>query len=216
MYSSTSLPEEALSVSWLGERYLALHAQYIGQVVPEPLLNLHTLACSLEYNQTVCFLFQPLLLHALRFTHGQDAPAVQLVVAADSYCAALELIRTYDKIVRGVRSSILGRYPITILSAHHIWTATATLVAHAALALTGRVKVLTKLSDDRSGDVGGIEAMGEEATLDLSTFIDVSGTCSILLHWCAERWPRMLGLLDVYDGLMRRLTRELIVKGLAT
>jgi hypothetical protein len=209
MYIPTKPPGCAVDLLWLREKYGVLRAWRQESTPSEPLSSLRAVACTQGYNQTMCLLFQPLLLQALHRTRQKMDDDERIVVVADSYWAAVDLINTYDQLLRASKSSSLGAYPMTFLSAHYIWLATSTLMAHAALAIAGRIITLRKFSDWVEGD-------GEEAgeTINYATtFPVVSATCSKLLHWCVERWPSMLGLLDVYDRLILRLTREWILRG---
>ncbi|KAJ9137569.1 Positive regulator of purine utilization [Pleurostoma richardsiae] len=222
MYLPASPPD--LSLDWLKDRYTTLHMWRQELAVSDELEGVATLTCDVGYDATMCFLFQPLLLRALSTTvppavgscgvetesqarelpsHGEAG-----LIASDPFHSAINLIRTYEKVIRAPQRSVLGTYPMTFLSAHYIYLASSTLLAYALLRLEGRTKTLRRMSD--------AERLTEEDTeeLDWGAFIDVSSSCLILLAWCGERWPGMLGMLGVYQRLFNRVVRELIGKGI--
>jgi hypothetical protein len=214
MYLPASPPDRGLD--WLRERHATLHTWRRELAISDDLEGVATITCDVGYDATMCFLFQPLLLKALRATtapadggqrQGIDADAV--VVASDPFYSAIHLIRTYEKIIRAPESSVLGTYPMTFMSAHYIYLASSTLLAHALLGLDGRAKVLRRMDESDS-------AVSEDTVedLDWGAFIDVSSSCLILLAWCGERWPGMMGMLGVYQRLFRRIVRELITNGM--
>ncbi|KFA81537.1 hypothetical protein S40288_09056 [Stachybotrys chartarum IBT 40288] len=236
MYLPASPP--SLGLNWLKERHAMLYAWRRELAVSDDLEGVATLTCDVGYDCTMCFLFQPLLLKALRDTMapegspgrgdrpaegspgarsdatGDDATGTghpAIFVASDPFYSAINLIRTYEKIIRGPERSTLGTYPMTFLSAHYICIACSTLIAHALLRVDGRTKTLRRMSDGSS-----VVSEAETEELDWGAFLDVSGSCLILLAWCGERWPGMLSMLGVYQKFMTRMTRELIGLGLVT
>ncbi|KAH8660526.1 hypothetical protein BX600DRAFT_499674 [Xylariales sp. PMI_506] len=221
-----TLSAHALSLPWLREKYEALQAWRASEPSTEGAESFSAsgivgLSCSLAYSQSMCFLFQPLLLYALRHTQerpegggetSKDVDSSPIIVVADSYWAASDLMRTYDQIASLPKSSPLGAYPLTFISAHIIWMAASTLIAHALLALTGRVRILRRLCE---WEVDGEGQVGPEELIDYDALVDMFATCSRLVHWCVERWPEMSDLSRVYGTLMQRLTKELILKSSA-
>ena len=221
----------SVSLDWLREQYQTLAAWRQELAVPAaggPREGVATLTCDVGYDATMCFLFQPLLLEALRATgnppmqmqlDGRHGPSssdlVDVTVAADPFYSSIRLIRTYEKIIRAPEASALGAYPMTFLSAHYIYLASSTLLAHALLRLDGRTRLLPRMSGMSS--MSGMAASGDNSTgdedLDWGAYVDVSGSCQVLLAWCGERWPGMLGMLGVYQQLFKRTIRELIVRG---
>ncbi|KAH8892675.1 hypothetical protein GQ53DRAFT_719125 [Thozetella sp. PMI_491] len=219
MYLPASPPD--LGLDWLKEKYASLYAWRRELAVTDDMAGVATLTCDVGYDATICFLFQPLLLKALRSTMKQPAGDQQvqagtpsstescdLFVASDPFYSAVNLIRTYEKIIRAPEQSNLGQYPMTFMSAHYIYLATSTLLAHAVLRLDGRTKMLGRMF----GGSGATEVDAEE--IDWGIFVDISSSCLVLLSWCGERWPGMLGMLGVYQKLLRRALRELIRKGI--
>ncbi|KAI0002661.1 hypothetical protein F4779DRAFT_635192 [Xylariaceae sp. FL0662B] len=225
MYLPASPPR--LSVDWLRDKYSALYTWRKELAISDELTGVATITCDVGYDATICFLFQPSMLRALRATQGSatkgssTGPGIseQPFVAADSFWSSYNLIRTYEKVIRAPEGSVLGTYPMTFMSAHYIWIASSTLLAHAVLAVDGRTKVLPRFSNDAAFNSGDSGADGRNSEIgnediDYGVFVDISGSCLVLLSWCVERWPGMAGMLDVYKWLFKRLTRELIRKGL--
>lgn len=219
MYLPASPPD--LGLDWLKEKYSTLYAWRRELAVTDDLAGVATLTCDVGYDATMCFLFQALLLKALRATAAPAATETEsekdaqvsstderIIVASDPFYSAVNLIRTYEKIIRAPERSNLGIYPMTFMSAHYIYLASSTLLAYALLRLDGRAKYLKRMSES--------EVVSEDETeeLDWGVFVDVSTSCLILLAWCGERWPGMLGMLGVYQRLFSRSIREMIVKGL--
>ncbi|CAK7207306.1 hypothetical protein SEUCBS139899_010116 [Sporothrix eucalyptigena] len=215
MYLPAGRPvnEKTPTLGWLRQQYQTLRAWRDELALPEgdAREGVATLTCDVGYDATMCFLFQPLLLRALRGGGGGDAvdgigADSVAVVASDPFYSSLRLIRTYEKIVRAPETSVLGSYPMTFMSAHYIYLASSTLLAHALLRLDGRTRTLKRMGDGSEGDDG------EE--LDWGMYVDASSSCLILLAWCGERWPGMLGMLGVYQKLFARTVRELIRRGI--
>jgi hypothetical protein len=137
---------------------------------------------------------------------GQDVKAVP----QDNYHSAIALLKTYEKVIRAKESSPLGIYPMTFLSAHYIYLAGLTLMAHALLALDERLEVLKKMEDLEFDADGNPE--GEK--LSWTGFWEASNTCLVLLQWCAERWLGMEGMRDIYLKVAGRVLPEMARKGL--
>lgn len=248
MYLPASPPD--LGLDWLRDKYKTLSAWRRELAVTDDLAGVATLTCDVGYDATMCFLFQPLLMKALKATQTlvdlQSSPVGTSVegeanddvtpvprttsttsgsitglevgnsldvisVASDPFYSAINLIKTYEKIIRAPKRSQLGTYPMTFMSAHYIYLASSTLLAHALLRIDGRVKTLRRLCD--MNDEEETSNWEETEELDWGAFMDVSASCLILLAWCVERWPGMMGMLGVYQRLFRRVTRELIVSG---
>lgn len=206
MYLPASPP--TLGLDWLKERYTTLYQWRQELAVSDHLAGVATLTCDVGYDATICFLFQPLLLGALRATLAQETETVDdIYVASDPFYSSINLVHTYEKIIRAPENSVLGTYPMTFMSAHYIYLASSTLLAHGLLRLDGRARVLRRMHEC---DV--TERNTEH--LDWGTFIDMSSPCLVLLAWCAERWPGMARMLRVYQKLFRRIVRELIRRGL--
>lgn len=258
MYLPACPPD--LGLDWLMEKYQTLFMWRQELEVSDDLAGVATLTCDVGFDATMCFLFQPLLMKALKATQrlaeapdstssndgstgASDERAAMrqslsltgnnshppkdhqwkvrevgigdtnegIFIASDPFYSAINLIQTYEKIVRAPKNSQLGIYPMTFLSAHYIYLASSTLLAHALLRIDGRVQTLRRLCE-MSKEPGSDESL-ETEELDWGAFMDVSTSCLILLAWCVERWPGMLGMLEVYQRLFHRVTRELIKQG---
>jgi hypothetical protein len=255
MYLPASTPD--IGLKWLTEKYKTLFAWRQELEVSEDLAGVATLTCDVGFDATMCFLFQPLLMKALKAAQGPteivpglaESPSVWvghtmtsadhalaadipgppqghrstgsaielnddinlILVASDPFYSAINLIRTYQKIIRAPKNSQLGQYPMTFMSAHYIYLATSTLLAYALLKIDGRTKTLRKLCEIDQDIIADGHPEAEE--LEWDAFMDVSTSCLILLAWCVERWPGMLGMLEVYQRLFYRVTRELIKAG---
>ncbi|KAH8900675.1 hypothetical protein GQ53DRAFT_708567 [Thozetella sp. PMI_491] len=217
VYMPAVTPDLAYSMPWLREQYAAISEWRAEVPVPDNFAGYATLTCVQGYNQTICFLFQPLLLRALlatRVSSTERAEPCDFVIVADSYEAACALLRAYERLLKAPHGSVLGSYPLTLISAHYIWMATSTLVGHILLALDGRVRTVWRFRHWYEGGDSG-EEVEPRNVIDYASFLDMSRLSSWLLHWCAERWPGMRGLLDVFEELLSRLARELVRRGMA-
>lgn len=237
LYLPASPPD--LGPEWLKDRYMTLHAWRRELEVSDELTGVATVTCDVGYDATICFLFQPMLLKALRATatappassppapdtrnaaRASDADADEILVGSDPFYSAVNLIRTYEKIIRAPERSVLGTYPMTFMSAHYIYLASSTVLAYALLRLEGRIKVLKRIRDsdgDRAASKppAAAEAEAEHDTeeIDWGVFVDVSISCLILLSWCGERWPGMIGMLETYQELFRKTAKDLIRNGI--
>ncbi|ETS87108.1 hypothetical protein PFICI_00936 [Pestalotiopsis fici W106-1] len=207
MYLPAKPPD--LGLSWLREKHATLYAWRQELAVSDDLEGVATLTCDVGFDATICFLFQPLLLKALRWTSESETSDSEdgITVASDPFLSAINLIRIYDKIIRAPEHSSRGAYPMTFMSAHYIYLATSTLLAYGLIGLDGRVRVLWPMSE--------MDAAQQDEThnLDWNEFIDVAGTCLVLMAWCSERWPGFGGTLHIYKRLFARVTKELIGTG---
>ncbi|KAF2661507.1 hypothetical protein K491DRAFT_647281 [Lophiostoma macrostomum CBS 122681] len=181
--------------------------------VSDDLAGVATITCDVGYNSTMCFIFQPLMLSAIKATESSDLDDVATVKAIpqDNYHSAIALIETYEKVIRAPEASPLGIYPMTFLSAHYIYLAGLTLMAHALLALDGRLQVLKKM-EEMELDGGSIESMCEK--LDYGGLWEGSNRCLVLLQWCVEKWPGMEGMRDIYLRLAGKVIPAMAKKGL--
>jgi hypothetical protein len=96
---------------------------------------------------------------------------------------------------------------MTIMSAYYIYLAVLTIIAHAQLSIDGRVQSLAPLKAGTPNDVA--------QQLDYSEIFEISGSCLILLNWCASRWKGMIGMIDMYKRLSEKLLPLLARSGLA-
>jgi hypothetical protein len=180
---------------WYHERYRTLFAWRQELQSTDDLAGVATITCDVAYHSSICFLFQPLMLQALRRTSNVDSSSTALgSLPQDNYWSACALIETYEKVMQAPENSALGEYPITFLSAHYIYLAGMTLMAHAVLAIDGRVNAYQKLADCTT-------SLLENDKIDFTSFWQTHNSCMFLLCACAERWPGMDGMLNVYKTL---------------
>ncbi|KAK8201581.1 hypothetical protein M8818_005835 [Zalaria obscura] len=201
---------------WYTERHATLQAWRNDLPTLDDLTGVSTITCDVGYHSTICFLFQPLILEAISQTckDATNTPKTFASIPQDNYWSACELIRTYAKVMRAPESSALGTYPITFMSAHYMYLAGLTVLAHCLIALDGRVGTWKSLDEANMITSPSCEAVIEEGNIDFTDLYEVSGTCLILLTWCAERWSGMVGMLDIYKSLSDKLIPAMIRRGL--
>jgi Fungal specific transcription factor domain len=166
-----------------------------------------TTTCDIAWQSTICFLFQPLLLRALANTKDNNwINEYSDTLPSESYQSACQLVEIYKQILRAPEDSTLGLHPLTIISALHIQTAAMTIMAFCLLAIDGRIPTAKWTLD-------GLE---EELSSDgFDNIHDTSGSCLILLTKCAEKFPGMVGMLDIYKSLSQKIIPIMTRSGLA-
>ncbi|EFX02280.1 c6 zinc finger domain containing protein [Grosmannia clavigera kw1407] len=231
-----------LGLAWLRDRHHTLLAwRHELRDVGEDLAGVATITCDVGYDATMCFLFQPLLLRALRATAEKATTTTSstslpasgsamhpLIIASDPFYSSIRLIRTYEKVIRAPEHSALGCYPMTFMSAHYIYLASSTLLSHALLRLDDRVHVLSPMGDAEAaprrmsfetplqqGNTTNAPGLHSFTELDWGAYVDTSSSWLILLAWCGERWPGLLGILQIYQRLFSRTIKLLIQMGIA-
>lgn len=203
------MPAQAqeFDLSWYKERYTLLSNWRKELNVSESKAGVATVTCDVGYDSTICFIFQPLMLRAISATEVTSTTEILIKsVPQDNYWSSYGLIRSYEKIIRAPEDSPLGTYPMTFMSAHYIYLAGLTLMTHALLALDGKVRTLKKFSE--------LGSESETEAIDFSELFEVSNSCLIILSWCAERWPGMEGMMDVYKKLADKVIPAMFRKGL--
>jgi hypothetical protein len=206
IYLPTSPPTHDLE--WFTDRYFTLLSWYEEIQINETLAGVGTSTCNVAFHSTIVFLFQPLLLRAL--SQSRDAilePTALQVTPSENYGSACQLIRTYERVMRAPDNTALGIYPMTIMSAHYIYLAGLTIMAHAQLSIDGRIQALGPLMR------GVSERLPE--VMDYSDIYEISGSCLVLLTWCANTWTGMSGMLDMYRKMSEKLLPMLARQGLA-
>ena len=161
--------------------------------VSENLAGPASVTCETGYNASVMFLFQPLMLRALAQTQDPHWVNEGDAVPSDNYHAACEMIKWYERLLRAPQSSSYGTYPMTYISAHYIQLSGMTIMAHCLLALDGRMPAMPSMSDPTKPGI------------DFTDIYGISGSCLILLTWCAEKFPGMIGMLDMYKKLSEKV-----------
>ena len=192
---------------WFQEKFANILAWRQELPVNEAFKGVGSITCDAAFESSFGYLFQPLIMKALAWTREADFLNENLdTIPIDGYLAACRLIELYVKILRAPEDSSFGMYPLTFISALHIQTAAMTIIAHCLLAIDGRIPhIMWKVGH-------------HESTLRPSYFNNIyetSGSCLILLTKCAERWPGMIGLLDIYKTLSEKVLPILLRTGLA-
>ena len=205
IYLPASAPN--LSRYWYQQRYeniLAWRQELPGD---ESLIGVGSITCDIALESTTSFTFQPLLLRALANTKDPRwTNDFQDTLPIESYRSACRLIDIYIKILRAPEDSSLGMYPLTIVSAFHIQTAAMTIMAYCLMAIDGRVPA-TSWTPDSLEEAPSI--------VSFDNIYDTSGSCLILLTKCAEKWPGMVGMLDIYKSLSQKIIPVMMRSGLA-
>jgi hypothetical protein len=192
-------------LEWFVGRYFALMSWYDATLLGESLAGVGTSTCNVAFHSTIVFLFQPLLLKALSEQHQTDTKVT--VLPSENYRSACELIRTYEKIVRSPDDTALGIYPMTIMSAHYIYLAGLTIMSYVSISIEGRIQILGPLTQD---------ALDRQLQpIDYSDIYRISGSCLVLLTWCANTWVGMSGMLGMYRKLSEKLLPLLAKAGLS-
>lgn len=169
-------------------------------------IGMGSMTCEINFDTSILFLFQPLLLRALAATkEPMLAHEMTEIIPRESYHSAVKVVEFYNKILRGAEGTPWGMYPVTITSAHYIHQATITIMAHCLLAIDGRLPVVS-FSRELSGDA--------EGPVDFNGIHEISGTCLILLNTLSKRWAGMVGILDIYKSLQSRVLPIMMRSGL--
>jgi len=172
----------------------------------DSVLGVGSISCEIAFDTSICFLFQPLLLRALTATKEPMLAAdATEVIPRESYRSACKAVEVYHKILRGAETSPWGMYPVTMVSAHYIYQATLTIMAHCLLAIDGRLPVVS-FSRELGGD--------DDGPIDFRGIQEISGTCLLLLNMVAQKWPGMVGILDIYKTLQDKVLPIMMQSGL--
>lgn len=188
------------------EQRLANILSWRDEMQVDTVSGMGSITCDMGVDTSICFLFQPLILRALNATReltlSHDS---REIVPRESYYSACGTIEHYKKILRAPEDHPYGMYPLTMISAHYIQTAAMTIMAHCLLAIDGRVPT-TSFIPEQGATLSG--------AIDFRNIYDVSGSCLILLSKLAERWPGMVGMLDIYKSLSDKILPVMMRAGL--
>jgi hypothetical protein len=192
---------------WYHQKYATLLAWRQELPSDESFAGVGTITCDIAWESTTCFLFQPLLLRALANTKDADwTNEYSDTLPSESFRSACQLVEIYMQILRAPEDSALGLYPLTIMSAMHIQTAAITIMAFCLLAIDGRIPI----------NAWAPESLDEGRTpTGFESIHDISGSCLILLTKCAEKFPGMVGLLDIYKSLSQKIIPVMMRTGVA-
>lgn len=171
------------------------------------IVGMGNLTCEVGFDSSICFLFQPLVLRALVATKERTlAPDATEVIPRESLHAACKIIDHYNKVFGGTEDTPYGKYPITLVSSQYVHQAALTVMAHCLLAIDGRLPVIT-FSRELSGNA--------EGSIDFHGIYEICATCRVLLTTLAERFPGMVGILDIFRNLQDKVLPVMIRSGLA-
>lgn len=196
MYLPTNPPSDGLD--WFEGQFHTLLQWHRDLGLENQPAGVCTVTCTVAYHATIIFLFQPLVLRALSVRESSKAdPRKITMMPSNNYHSACQLIATYEVVLQSLEDSPLGAYPMTFMSAHYIYLAGLTLMAHLFMAIDGSFKTLPPWGIDQDAALSG--------DIDFSGIFKSSGSCLILLAWCSERWRGMSGMLDTYKRLSENL-----------
>ncbi|KAI1609779.1 hypothetical protein EDD36DRAFT_55877 [Exophiala viscosa] len=197
-------------LAWYQERLTKILDWYLQS--RDNILNLAvgSLTCNISFHSTILFLFQPLLVEALRTTRA-NSPASATpesvqpppTLPVEIYTSACKLIEIYEQIITSPRNSDYGIYPFTFMSAHNIFMASIMIMAYCILRLDASVSFMRL--------VGTACPAYEEATahIHVDNVLQVSNSCLILLTFCAEKWPGMSGMREIYRQLSDQVLKSM-------
>ena len=170
-------------------------------------VGMGNLTCEVGFDSSICFLFQPLILRALAATKERMlAPDFNEVIPRESYQSACKVIDHYSKVFGGGPDTPYGQYPLTLVSSQYVHQAALTIMAHCLLAVDGRLPVIT-FSNELSGNA--------EGPVDFHGIYELCATCLALLNTLAQRFPGMVGILDIFRSLQEKVLPVMIRSGLA-
>lgn len=171
----------------------------------ENALGSGSLTCEMGFESSVCFLFQPLLLRALATTKEPMLPPdCADLVPRESYHSACRLVEFYNKLLNGTEDTPYGQYPVTIISAHYIYQAVLTVMAHCLLAIDGRLPVIN-FSMELSGNA--------EGTIDFQGITHICETSLSLSDRLAKMFDGMLGIYDICKNLSDKVLPVMVRSG---
>ncbi|EXJ81536.1 hypothetical protein A1O1_07600 [Capronia coronata CBS 617.96] len=171
-----------------------------------------SITCTTLFHSTILFLFQPLLIQALQDTRarGQETAASQsvqppLILPVEIFLSACRLVEIFEQIITSPQNSDFGTYPITFMAAHNIFRASIMIMAYCILLLDGRV------SFDRVIGEACPDYQEETAHILVDNVLQVSNSCLVLLTFCAEKWPGMSGMREIYKQLSDQVLRSMFI-----
>lgn len=194
LYAPAEPPDPPLD--WYKSKFVSLLEWRRELEVDANRTGVGSLTADLGYHCTIAFLFQPLMLQALAntrtstFTNDRGRK-----IPSDNYWSSCEIIRIYDRMLRASEDSQPGTFPMTFMSAHYIFVAAMTILAHCLLVLDGRVSTIGPIEENST----------ESRVINFSNIFEISSCSMVVLAWCADRWPGMAGMLDTYRKLSNRL-----------
>jgi hypothetical protein len=178
-------------------------------------ITVSSLTCAVAFHSTILFLFQPLVMDALSRSRTAQCSTATATPSQSSYripaevfTSACRLIELYEEVLRAPRESVLGQYPITFMSAHYIFMASLMVMAYCMLYTDGSVSFPSVIGDSCPAYVA------DTSHIHLKNVLQISNSCLILLTFCAEKWPGMGGMRDVYRQLSDQVLKQILRLGL--
>lgn len=194
LYAPAEPPD--LPLDWYRSKFISLLEWRRELQVEENRVGVGSLTADLGYHCTIIFLFQPLMLQTLATTRSSKFTNEKGdKIPAENYWSSCEIIQIYDRMLRAPEDSQPGTFPMTFLSAHYIFVAAMTIVTHCLLALDGRVSTIGPMEENSS----------DSRVINFGNIFEISSCATVVLAWCAERWPGMAGMLDTYRKLSDRM-----------
>ncbi|KAK5025393.1 hypothetical protein LTS07_008244 [Exophiala sideris] len=197
-------------LAWYQERLKNILDWYLQSRDDTQNLAVGSLTCNISFHSTILFLFQPLVVEALRTTRAEspnigasDSLPSPPTLPVEIYTSACKLIEIYEQIITSPRNSEYGIYPVTFMSAHNIFMASIMIMAYCILRLDGSVS-FTRL-------IGTAWPAYEDETahIQVDNVLQVSNSCLILLTFCAEKWPGMSGMREIYRQLSDQVLKSM-------
>ncbi|KIW15669.1 hypothetical protein PV08_05718 [Exophiala spinifera] len=207
LFTELYLPNGAAyrDMSWYQKRLNTLDAWYAETIKTVALVGVGELTCTVAFHATILFLFQPLVMDLLcRPADSNTPPGRMQFVPEEIFLSAGRLVEVYEEIVQAPRNGALGTYPMTFMSAHYIFLASMMIKAYCLFYLDGNTTFHRTLSDPKY--------IQETGSIDLENICRISNSCLILLTFCHEKWPGLVGMRDVYRQLSDQLLKRVLQK----
>ena len=145
-----------------------------------------------------------------------DHQATDIVLPRESYTSALCLISFYVDLFRSPEHSPQGMYPISIVSAHYVYTGCLTYLAHVLLSLepssfkyldfTRDLSKPLQVIHENGGDGAIPKAVSPSEVVDPRAVQRIAEDCLFVLGRVAELFPGTVGMYDI----CRRLAEKII------
>lgn len=177
-------------------------------------MNGHTvgsITCTTLFHSTILFLFQPLVIQTLQDTRSRDQyrsvpkSTPSPILPVEIYLSACRLVEIFEQVITSPQNSEFGTYPVTFMSAHNIFMASMMIMAYCILTLDGSVsfeRVIGSTSPDYED---------ETAHILVDHVLQVSNSCLVLLTFCAEKWPGMSGMREIYRQLSDQVLKSMFI-----
>lgn len=207
LFTELYLPNGAANrdTSWYQTRLNTLDAWYAESIDMVALAGVGELTCTVAFHATILFLFQPLVVDFLcRPTDSKTPSGWMEFVPEEIFLSAGRLVEVYEEIVRAPRNGVLGTYPMTFMSAHYIFLASMMIQAYCLFYLDGNTTFQRTIVDPKY--------VQETKNIDLENICQISNSCLILLTFCHEKWPGLVGMRDVYRQLSDQLLKRVLQK----